>query len=442
MIMSATLHTCPDCGASFQTECMRQRHQTFKHSPSAYFPLPGGRKVTISRIDGQLHCPLCDASYICANTLHCHLRLNHGGDNGLTCWQCGQQFDSKNSVKQHVRITHQATTPVVFMGQEISVVRKNDVFHCPGCDSAYRNTESLRHHVRVTHLQDREPTASETLEKNSKREYACEKCQEWFKTKAEYDQHFRNIHQHRVVIRNVNPKPIIVERVGAIFPCPRCNQDLQTRNTLQSHLKGICYDQPMPGTIQIADTAIECEQTAKTSRRESKITGGSVDGNTLRHRINKDANPCVIDRAPCGVVARKNSKRTGHTGSRQSLRTAKKLSTRTRAQPCSKTQPAKSLIVRLKLPAEYFRQHGRVLGQIQSVGTHVHDAGQAPNEITALPTLDGDNCQAKQVDAAFKEIEEQCIRVLSTLRRLQRPHPKAIVRLLEAVRDTKTRVGK
>ncbi|XP_063244304.1 zinc finger protein 761-like isoform X1 [Bacillus rossius redtenbacheri] len=145
------------------------------------------------------------------------------------CEECGQGYDYKKNLRQHVRTKHPGKVDLSFLENK----KKNCKFKCNSCDKKFSHFRNLSFHERKYHtnLQPHELTknpgkiddvASNRKKKNL--EFKCKSCNRQYNLFRNLRYHERKFHSTEIVSKNS-------------FKCSLCEFRLNTKTSFLNHLE-------------------------------------------------------------------------------------------------------------------------------------------------------------------------------------------------------------
>ena len=188
--------TCTDCGRSFKSKSLLQRHLSVVHSESRPYACD--------------HCPLTFKS---ATNLRAH-QVTHTGERKYACDHCGKLFGYKTSLIQHIKLHEE----------------NGKSFACPHCQKKFTQKGNLEEHIRIhtgekpfaCTVCDRKFTTSSQWKMHEKRHkgekpWQCSQCPKAFLHKESFKAHTR---------RHKGEKP---------YGCPLCSKAFTEVWALKKH---------------------------------------------------------------------------------------------------------------------------------------------------------------------------------------------------------------
>ena len=136
--------------------------------------------------DSQFQCLQCDKFFSHKNTVKKHIKYSHEGIK-YGCDHCNFQSTRKDSLRSHVQSIH-----------------TNAMFSCIKCDKKYKQEKTLRLHIESVHEGVR---------------YACTQCEQQYPQKQTLKAHMQTIHE------------------GLRFACNYCGKHLQSKSSVNYHIQ-------------------------------------------------------------------------------------------------------------------------------------------------------------------------------------------------------------
>ena len=136
--------------------------------------------------DSQFQCLQCDKFFSHKNTVKKHIKYSHEGIK-YGCDHCNFQSTRKDSLRSHVQSIH-----------------TNAMFSCIKCDKKYKQEKTLRLHIESVHEGVR---------------YACTQCEQQYPQKQTLKAHMENIHE------------------GLRFACNYCGKHFQSKSSVNYHIQ-------------------------------------------------------------------------------------------------------------------------------------------------------------------------------------------------------------
>ena len=134
---------CVLCQTKFKKRMFMKRHMIMIHSVTIEDDLEGN--ITLVEKDGQkyimtreqvlqLKCVGCPKTFQSKQSLKYHVKEQHAGQNIFVCGKCEQNFETERIFTQHMNRTH--------------IARK---FECELCNHKFKLLQALRNHMKCMH---------------------------------------------------------------------------------------------------------------------------------------------------------------------------------------------------------------------------------------------------------------------------------------------------
>ncbi|XP_063545307.1 PR domain zinc finger protein 5-like [Cydia strobilella] len=228
-------YKCESCVRGFALEQRLEEHMTTKHTETSgsvpcvickVFHSAAALELHTKRHYRRFDCGVCGARYItmtavkahydkmhetspihkceeCGYTATCYrgLRRHNQRHKGkASCEQCGKQFVSKLSLRDHVKLFHEAS---------------NRSYTCTVCSKVYRASTRFLYHMKIAHGPPAPATDSW---------FYCKPCGKDFRSKQGFNYHLKMSKNHA----NENDKK---------FVCSECDARFFTKQKLQEHVE-------------------------------------------------------------------------------------------------------------------------------------------------------------------------------------------------------------
>ncbi len=231
-------YSCLQCDAVFNRDRSLKYHAEIHsglamacHKCDKVFPGPlhlASHEEFVHSTEGQrFYCDKCDAHYKQKKMLARHVKLEHGDKpkniETLECHICHKQLQSKNSLRQHVKLVHATSKD----------------FQCEKCPKTFVTKARLKDHLMHAHSDVRSescdecsktfktPTSlkvhKERVHNNDVRSHSCPKCNKAFKMD-------RDMRKHMLTMHGPQGDPVPCKYLG-------CSQVFKTKKAMETHLK-------------------------------------------------------------------------------------------------------------------------------------------------------------------------------------------------------------
>uniref|UniRef100_A0AAZ3R7M2 C2H2-type domain-containing protein n=1 Tax=Oncorhynchus tshawytscha TaxID=74940 RepID=A0AAZ3R7M2_ONCTS len=265
---SKKTHSCPQCGKSFATKDILERHllthtgekqknicaecgkvfSTFS-SLTRHLKTHTGEKCHVS----ETTCSECGKTFSTHSSLRRHL-LTHTGEKPYVCPRCKKGFNDPGNLKKHLRRAHP--------GEKLGVERLYRE-PCPHCGEKFPTKKALEEHL-VTHTGEKPHQCSDcgkgfkelsSLKRHlrthtGEKPYICPRCGKPFNDPGNLKKHIKRTHSRE----HSKEKPS-ENNVGSseqeetvkkpvLHPCSHCGKKLSTKTRLNIHLKTHTVEKP------------------------------------------------------------------------------------------------------------------------------------------------------------------------------------------------------
>jgi len=192
---------CDDCGKNFGLQRSLRHHRLLRHTH-------------------QLPCHMCEKKFSTKSHLERHLK-GHLGIKDAQCVECGKQFSSDRSCRQHILNEH----------SEERLIAK-EVFTCPECGKEFKYANNMRTHMKI-HAEGHVKVQ-------------CQECGKYYKTARVLKDHIRIIHEGNSRFKcDVCGKAfgrataLEVHKTTHLKPyqCQICSQGYKTQSYLVKHME-------------------------------------------------------------------------------------------------------------------------------------------------------------------------------------------------------------
>jgi len=222
-------HQCQICGDSFKQKLTFDEHMTFHSGIQEFQCIDCGKQFGLERSlrhhrllrhTHQLPCNMCDKKFSTKSHLERHVK-GHLGIKDSQCVDCGKQFASNRSLKQHMANEHLDQKP-----------ENQEVFTCPVCGKLFKYVNNMKTHMK---------THSESHVK-----VQCNECGKHYKTERILKDHIRIIHmgksRHKCEIcgkafGRLTALEVHQTTHAKPYQCEICNQGYKTQSSMAKHMQ-------------------------------------------------------------------------------------------------------------------------------------------------------------------------------------------------------------
>ena len=265
-------HKCLDCGLSFKSTILMQKHfeelhrnangltcgiceREFtkqEHLNQHYFAV---------HTDNTYDCKECGRGFSFKSALERHIKVVHENRKDHVCSACGKEFGNKYDLNQHFEFTHQTGTPANVIscsicGREFtkqehlkmhhSAVHTDNTFDCKDCGRGFSYKSALDRHIKVVH--------------ENRKDFICSACGKEFGSRYDLNQHFDGTHAvendeekresrtckvcGKIFMKERNLKMhYTAVHTDATFDCPVCQKKFSFKSALERHVKVVHENQ-------------------------------------------------------------------------------------------------------------------------------------------------------------------------------------------------------
>ena len=217
-------------------------------------PKPNVRSMTMITMQKQygLKCKLCGEAFEDKNLLRNHLVTNHRN----TCPLCKESFDRNSDLQDHMKAMHEA-----FEGRKSDADRVKHLCHL--CSKIFKKPSALKVHIDSIHYKIRDHTCdscgkafinSHKLRYHIERDheniknFLCDMCDKQFYFNADLTKHKKSVHGEKKFICRHCGKPFatvgrqktheeIVHEGIKNYNCKLCEKKFSTSTLLKRHMK-------------------------------------------------------------------------------------------------------------------------------------------------------------------------------------------------------------
>jgi KRAB domain-containing zinc finger protein len=205
------LHTCTKCDAAFHSKGRLDKHMRLQHNESYV-------------------CEICDLPLYTRRTFEVHQQVRHGISIKSRCKHCGETYESREKLKEHVKAVHPDTREKPLVCEQcgkafptehdlkLHLESHSEKLECQLCHKKLKNSDTLANHMKNIH----------SGRKTDKTEYPCPKCPLLFERRQYLEGH--------MIVHNTDNRPF--------FQCTRCGIAYTRRQKLQAHV-GKCPKKDM-----------------------------------------------------------------------------------------------------------------------------------------------------------------------------------------------------
>jgi len=194
------------------------------------------------KVQGKIHCELCDYQAPAAYSMKSHMANRHGIGESFPCDKCDYKAWCPAKLRDHVRVKHEGffiqceycdhrTDQKGSMKKHVDAKHKKIRYPCTQCDLTFGSEKYMKDHIRVKHEGFR---------------WRCDQC-EFATTKANtLKEHVRVVHMGIKFLCDQcdyqgNTSNLLREHMAAkhmeAFACPHCDYSAVTIRWLKEHIK-------------------------------------------------------------------------------------------------------------------------------------------------------------------------------------------------------------